>query len=185
MIDGGIWDVRSRKLGDESVEGRPEIGFADGDDAGKGRARFPAGARMLREGGVADHQLGAARRGEIGDLVGRLTKIRRHIDRADAKTGEHRLEHLIAVLGLHQDAVALFDTEALDQRRRDRADPAVELGPSPGRVSPDEGRALLQAASGLGQEMGEIGDPARLARDAAGGIDRVVRAQWARSRIET
>ena len=132
---------------------------------------------------MADHGGGAARLAEIGDLTRRLPEVRRHPDRAEPEAGEHRLEHLVAVLGLHQDAVALPHAPG-GQCRRHGVDPPVELGPGPGRVAPDEADLVPVAPRRLAQEMREVHHPLGNRRNAARGSLAKLR-HLRRSRIET
>src|SRR5882757_6945592 len=111
--------------------------------------------------------LGAGSRGEPGDLVRHQPEIGRHPDRTEPKRREHRPEHLVAILGMDQDAIAPGDA-ARGQRRRQRRDEAVDLAPGPRLLAPDEADALAMAAGILRQEMREIHHPARHRRHAAG-----------------
>ena len=98
-LGGGLAHV----LGDERVPGGAEAGLADRDgEAAASQAAACSGKAALQI--MAD---GAGGLRQVGDLVGGLAEVRRHVDRADAEAGEHRLEHLVAVLRLHEDAVAL------------------------------------------------------------------------------
>ena len=148
--------------------------------SGRGLAR---GRGVFGKIAMADHRRGTARLAEIGDLVRRLAEIRRHPDRAEPEAREHRLEHLVAILGLHQDAVALLHAPR-GQRRRHRVDAPVELGPGPGRIAPDEADLVPVAPRRLAQEMGEVHDPLRDGRNAARGSLRKLR-HLRRSRMDT
>ena len=135
------------------------------------------GARRLDRGGmvgeiaVAQERLGAGGRREIGHLVRHQPEIGGNPDRAEPERREHRPEHLVAILGMHQDAVALDDA-ARGERRRQRGDAAVDLAPAPGPVAPDEARPVAVTAGILRQHMSEIHDPAGHALDAARGRGR-------------
>ena len=70
---------------------------------------------------VAQERLGARRPRQVGDLVRHQAEIGWHPDRAEPEGGEHRPEHLVAILGMDQDTVTLDDA-ARRQRRRQRGD---------------------------------------------------------------
>src|SRR5262249_290684 len=72
-------------------------------------------------------------------------------------------EHLLAILGMNEDAVALLDA-ARGQRRRERGHLIVDLAPGPGFLAPDEADAVAMAARILGQHISEVHDPARHAQ---------------------
>ena len=152
----------------------------DEPDVGGSLAR---GRDVFRKIAMTDHRRGAARLAEIGHLARRLPEVRRHPDRAEPEAGEHRLEHLVAVLGLHQDAVALLHASG-GQCRRHRVDPSVELGPGPGRIPPDEADLVAVAPRRLTQEMGEVHDPLGNGRNPARG-SLIEARHLRRSRIET
>jgi hypothetical protein len=118
-----------------------------------------AGADVIGEGACADQPDRAACLGQVGHLVGGLPEVARHPDRAESEAREHRLEHLVAVGGLHQHAVALGDTELRCQRRGHRVDPAIELPPGPLLLTPDDGDAVGVAPGRLGDQVPEVHDP--------------------------
>jgi len=120
---------------------------------------------------------------QIGDLVRRLAEVRRNPHGAQAEAGEHRLEHLVAVLGLHQNAVAFRDAVG-GERGRHGVHAPVDLGPGPSRVAPGERNLPAIAAGRLPDEMGEVHDPPGNRGDAPLRI-RVGAGHFCRSRIET
>ncbi len=131
---------------------------ADADRAAK-RRRGRDGGGVIGEVGAADHRRGPARLRQIGDLLRGLPEVGRHPDRAHAETGEHRLEHLVAVLALHQHAVALGHA-ARCQRRRQRIDPGVEIMPGPEPLAPDEADLLPVPAAPPAAARGTGSSPA-------------------------
>ena len=104
----------------------PKLALADPPDEAERRARRLHGRGMVRKIAVAQKRLGAGRGGEPGDFVRHQPEIGRHPDRAEPEGREHRPEHLVAILGMHEDAVALADA-ARGQRRRQRRDLTVDL----------------------------------------------------------
>src|SRR5205814_5603082 len=68
--------------------------------------------------------------------------------------------HLVAILRMHEDAVALDDA-ALSQRRRKRRGRGIDLAPGPGLVAPDEALAAAVPARILRQQMGKVHHAAR------------------------
>ena len=121
---------------------------------------------MVREVGVAEHERCAAGGSEVGDLRRGLPEIGGHPDRAEAEAGEHGLEHLVAVAGLDEDAVAFRDA-ADGEGRGHGVHAGVHLRPGPGGVAPGEADLGGEAAGGLAQEVGQVHDPAGAGRDAA------------------
>ncbi len=115
---------------------------------------------MVGKVAVTQKRLGAGRGGEIGDLVRQQPEIGRHPDRAKPERSEHRPEHLVAILGMDQDAVALDDA-ARGKRRRQRRDQRVDFAPGPGPLAPDEANAVAVAAGVLGEQMRQVHHPAR------------------------
>ena len=109
---------------------RPERRRADGDQRRERRRGLAGGLGMVGEIGVAEHRARAAGGGEMRHLLRGLTEIGGHPDRAKAETGEHGLDHLHAVLRLHQHPVALGQAKRR-QRRRQRVDARVNLAPRP------------------------------------------------------
>ena len=85
---------------------------------------------MIGKIAMAQKRLGAGSRREIGHLVRHQAEIGGHPDRAEPEGGEHREEHLLAILGMHEDAVALGDA-ARRKRGRQRRDLRVDLAPGP------------------------------------------------------
>jgi hypothetical protein len=77
---------------------------------------------------------------EIDDFVRHQPEIGRHPDRAEPERREHRPEHLLAILGMNQDAVALDDATR-GKRCRKGGDQRVDLAPGPGFLAPDETNA--------------------------------------------
>ena len=122
------------------------------------KKRSAAGAISDREVAMADQGRSAARLGEVGDLTRRLPKIRRHPDGADLEAREHGLEHLVAVLGLHENAVPLLDP-LRSQRRCHGIDPPLQVSPCPAFLAPDEADLVPVTPGRLMQEVGEVHDP--------------------------
>ena len=139
----------------------------DGDHEADRRCCLPHGRGVLGKVAVADHAGCAARLRQIGDLVRRLAEVRRHPDGAEPEAGEHRFEHLVAVLGLHQHAVSLSDP-LCGKRCRHRIDAPVEIRPCPAALAPDEADLVRMPARRLPQEMRQVHHPVRFAPDAAG-----------------
>ena len=168
MLDSRCWHTDPIVLRYQGVIVLAEVRSPDGDhkpDVGSSLAR---GRDVFRKIAVTDHRRGAARLGEIGHLARGLTVVRRHPDSTEPERGEHRLEHLVAVLGLHQDTVALLHASR-GQGRRHGLHPSVELGPCPGIVPPDEADFTAIAPRRLTQEVGEIHDPLGNGRNPARG----------------
>ena len=120
----------------------------DGDHEADRRCCLPHGRGVLGKVAVADHAGRAARLRQIGDLVRRLAEVRRHPDGAEPEAGEHRFEHLVAVLGLHQHAVSLSDP-LCGKRCRHRIDAPVEIRPCPVALAPDEADLVRMPARRL------------------------------------
>ena len=76
---------------------------------------------MIGEIAMTEKRLRAGCRAEISDFIRHQAEIGGHPDRAEPERREHRPEHLLAILGMHEDAVALGDA-ALGERRRQRRD---------------------------------------------------------------
>ena len=143
-----------------------ERALADPPGESERRARRLHRRGMIGKIAVAQKRLGAGGGGEISDLVRHQPEIGRHPDRAEPERGEHRPEHLVAILGMHQDAVALADA-ARGKRRRQRRDVPIDLAPGPGPIAPDEADAVAVPAGILGEEMRQVHHPARHSRHAA------------------
>ena len=79
--------------------------------------------RMIGKVAVAQERLGAGGGREIRHLVRHQPEIGGNPDRAEPEGCKHRPEHLVAILGMDQDAVALDDA-ACCERRRQRRDTA-------------------------------------------------------------
>jgi hypothetical protein len=182
ILDGCFPGLAARVPFDQRVVVRTERRVSDRHDETdiRGLARRPD---VLGEIALADHCGGAARLRQIGDLARGLAEVGRHPDRAQAKAGEHRLEHLVAVLRLHQDALALGHPVGR-QRGRHGSHPPVDLGPCPGRIAPSEADLLPVAASGLTHEMRKVHHPPGYGCNASfrGGAGL---AHFWRSRIDT
>ena len=165
IVDRGIGDLVVRMRRDRLADGLLAKGaLADPPDelqrgVGDGRG-------MLGKIAVAQKPLGAGGGGEIGDLIRHQAEIGRHPDHAEPERREHRPEHLVAILGMHQQPVALDDA-ALGQRRRQRRDGAVDLAPGPGPVAIDEARAVAMPPGILGHQMRQVHHPVRHPRQAA------------------
>ena len=116
---------------------------------------------------VAEERLGAGRGREIGHLVRHQPEIGRHPDRAEPEGREHRPEHLVAILGMHQDAVALDDA-ARGERRRQRRN-AARRSRARSRISSPQTKPMRSPwrRAFCVSEMREVHDPARHPRDAA------------------
>src|SRR5690606_34625679 len=155
-------------LRDEGVVVLAEIRRADGDGEREVRRRLAAGACMVGKARAADEAARAARPGEIGDILRRLTVVRRHPHRAEAEAGEHRFEHLVAVGGLDEHPVALAEAETVAQGRRHRVDPRLHLAPGPLPLAPDEADVIRIAPGRLGEEMGEVHHPRGTGHNAPG-----------------
>src|SRR5882762_1238404 len=129
-------------------------------------------ARRFHRGGMAgkialaQERLGAGGGGEPGNLVRHQPEIGRHPDRAEPERREHRPEHLVAILGMDQDTVALDDA-ARGKRGCQRRNLAVDLAPGPGLLAPDKADTVAVPAGILGEEMREIHRPAGHRRHAA------------------
>ena len=117
---------------------------------------------------MAKERNGATRLTKIGDLGRRLAKIGRDIDRTQPKAGKHRLDHLIAILGLHQNAIALADA-LRSQRRSERVNAPIDLCPAPLALAPDKTDLSAEAARRLAEHMSEIHHAFRGWSDAAFG----------------
>ena len=137
MLDGRGWYADAIVLRHQGIVILAELRSSDGNHEPDVGGRLACGRDVFGKVGMADHGGGAARLAEIGNLTRRLPEVRRHPDRADPEAGEHRLEHLVAVLGLHQDAITFLHASG-DQCSRHRVDPPVKLGPGPGRIAPDK-----------------------------------------------
>jgi len=127
----------------------------NGDRNANARCRLFRRCDMVRKFSAANHGGSAARFGEIGDFIRRQTKIGRHPDRAEPKAREHALEHLIAVLRLHQDAVAL-PYAARGKHHSHRVHATVELRPGPAPLAPDQSNLAGVTLRRLAQELREI-----------------------------
>ena len=117
------------------------------------------GRGVLGKIDVAQERLRAGGLREIGDLIRHQAEIGGHPDRTEPERGEHREEHLVAVLGMDEDAVALGDAargECSGQRR----DLRIDLAPGPGFVTPDETGTRPMPPRILGQHVSEIHDAA-------------------------
>ena len=172
VLDGGVVEPRARMRRDRLAHrSLAESALADPPGELERRARRLDRRGMLGKIAVAQKRLGAGGGGEIGDLVRHQPEIGRHPDRAEPERREHRPEHLVAILGMDQDAVALDDA-ARGKRRRQRRDVAVDLAPGPGPLAPDEAGAVAMPAGILGQQMREVHHPAGHRADAAGGRGR-------------
>lgn len=88
------------------------------------------GSCMIGKVAVAQEGLRAGRGRKIGDFVRHQAEVGRHPYRAQAKGGKHRPEHLLAILGMNEDAVALFDPARLERGRK-RGDFVIDLAPAP------------------------------------------------------
>ena len=99
---------------------------------------------------------------------GTQPEIGRHPDRAEAEGGEHRFEDLVAVLGMHQDAVALADA-ARRQRRRQGGDPGIELRQFQDRSPQAKAGRSGKRRADLGEEADQVHHPAGNRQAAAGG----------------
>jgi hypothetical protein len=139
---------------------------------------------MVREVAVAEERLRAREGGEVGNLVRHQPEIGRHPHRAQPEGGEHRPEHLVAILGMDENPVALADA-ARGQPGREGRDGRVDLGPCPGAVAPDEAGALRMALGIAGEEMRQVHHPARAGNNAAFRSGAFCGRHFARSRIET
>jgi len=84
--------------------------------------------------------------GEIGDLIRHQAEIGRHPDRAQSKRCKHRPEHLVAILGMDQDAVTLDTPRA--------ASPAA---------SADTARSISRQVQDFSPQMKPIRSPWRRA----------------------
>ena len=106
----GIIDIGACMGSDRLAHGfLAERALAHPPSEGERRARGFRGGGMVGKIAVAKERLRAGGGGEIGDLVRHQAEIGRHPDRAEPERRKHRPEHLVAILGMHQDAVALGD----------------------------------------------------------------------------
>ncbi len=149
---------------DDRIVVFPERGFADRDDEADVRRSLPAHSSMLGKARATDHAASAARLRQIGDLVGCLAIIGRYPHRADAEAGEHGFEHLVAVGGLNQHAVALRHAELGDEGRGHRVDARLHLRPAPAPLAPDEADAIGITPRRLRQKMRQVHHPRRARR---------------------
>jgi hypothetical protein len=115
---------------------------------------------MIREIAVTQKRFCAGRARKIGDFIRHQPKIGRHPHRAQPERGKHRPEHLVAILGMNEDAVALCDA-ARGKRCRKRRDQGIDLAPGPGFFAPDESRAIAVPPRILRDEIAEVHHPAR------------------------
>ena len=131
--------LRSNRLGDAALA--ECAGLADAPGESQCRARRLHRRRMIGKIAMTEERLGAGGGGEIGDLVRHQAEIGRHPDGAEPEGRKHRPEHLVAILGMHEDAVALGDA-ARGQRRRQRSDLCFDLAPGKALLAPDEADAV-------------------------------------------
>jgi hypothetical protein len=114
---------------------------------------------------VAQKRLGAGGGGEIGDLVRHQAEIGRHPDRAEPERREHRPEHLVAILGMHQQPVALGDAA------RGQAAASAETARSISRqvqdLSPQMKPCGRHGGGHSGSQMRQIHHPVRHPHEAA------------------
>ena len=165
VSDGRFLNARAHVALDQAVV-VVAAGCADGNGDADARRRLPRRGDVGGELAAADHRRRAARLGEVGDLARRLAEVGRHPDRAQAKAGEHRLEELVAVPRLDEHAIALAHA-AGGQRGGHGIDPAVQLGPGPGRLAPHEADLGAVAPDSLAQEVRQVHDAPRDWRGAA------------------
>src|ERR1035437_1562683 len=120
----------------------------------------PSPIRQMKAsaGLAASAAAGAGGGGEIRNLVRHQPEIGRHPDRAEPERCKHRPEHLVAILGMDEDAVA-FDDAARGKCSRQRRDETIDLAPAPGLPAPDQAGAVAVPAGIPGDEMREIHDP--------------------------
>ena len=136
ILDRGILDVDAGMGRDRLADGcLAESALADPPGESQRRARRFHRGGMIGKIAMTQKRLGAGGGREPGDLVRHQPEIGRHPDRAEPEGGEHRPEHLVAILGMHEDAVALADA-ARGQCRRQRRDQGVDLAPGPGPARP-------------------------------------------------
>ncbi len=168
VFDRRIPNGRFRMRRDHIADGfLAEPALADPPGESERRARRFHRGGMVGKIAVTQKGFGAGGGGEIGDLVRHQSKIGRHPDRAQTKGRKHRPEHLVAILGMNQDAVAP-DNAARGQRCRKRRDVGVDLPPGPGFFGPDEADTIAMPARILREEMRKIHHPARQSYHAAG-----------------
>src|SRR6185312_13562352 len=110
-----------------------------------------SGLGMIGKIAMAEKRLGTGGLREISDLVRHEAKIGGNPDRTETEGRKHRPEHLVAVLGVNENAVA-FDNTALGQGRRQRRGSGIDLTPGPRPVAPDEACAVAVTPRILGQE---------------------------------
>ena len=132
---------------------------------------------IFREVGLAEEDPRPGHFGHVGHVVRHHAKVCRHPDPADPEGGQHRLQHLIAVLAVHQHRFARLDAK-LEQRAGQCRYPPVQLRPAPGLLTPHQCSALRKAPGVLREEVSEVHSPPRYRRL----MDRL---HFARSRIET
>ena len=165
VVDRGVLDLGAGMGSDRRAYGDLAEGpLADPPD--EFERGIGGGHRVIGKIAVAQERSGAGGGREPGHFVRHQAEVGRHPDRAQTKGCEHRPEHLVAVLRVDQDAVALADA-ARAQCRRQRRHRSIDLAPGPGPVAPDEALAVAMPPCVLGQEMGQIHHPARHPRQPA------------------
>ncbi len=150
--------LRSDCLGDAALA--ECAGLADAPGECQCRARRLHRRSMIGKIAMTEERFRAGGGGEIGDLVRHQAEIGRHPDRPEPEGRKHRPEHLVAILGMHEDAVALGDP-ARRQRRRQRVDLRLDLAPGKAPLAPDEADAVRQPPRILRQHVGEVHHPVR------------------------
>jgi hypothetical protein len=115
---------------------------------------------MIGKFAVAQKGLCAGSARKIGHFVRHQAEIGGHPHRAETKGGKHRPEHLLAILGMHEDTVVPSDAVRA-KRGRERRDFGIDLAPVPGSISPDEAGPVAKPARILGQHVGQVHHSAR------------------------
>ena len=117
------------------------------------------GRDMVRELGPGQQSFGPGRGGEPGNIFRRLAEVGGHPDATEFPASEGGLEHLIAVGGLHQQAVALLQPIAVAQGGCECGRPRLQFCPGPGYVTPDEADVVRMSPGGVRQELRQVHHP--------------------------
>src|SRR5260221_9108356 len=156
MLDTCFLDLGARMRSDRLAHGTfADRAFAYPPGESERRARRFDHGSMFWKIAMAKERLGAGGGGKPGDLVGHQPEIGGHPDRAQPERGKHRPEHLVAIPGMNENAIALADA-ARGKRCRQCRDEVIDLAPGPGPVAPDEADTVAVPAGILGEEMREI-----------------------------
>ena len=153
-------DLHAEPFGDERVEvGRVQLARPHARDERQVGNCLADRRRMPGKLASAQQRAGARRCCDVGDVRRKQPEVGGHPDCPDPEAGVHGFEHQVAVLGLHQDTVAVPDP-VLGQHGGERGHPGVELQPIPPPATPDQRGPVRETSRRLGHEPRQVHDPA-------------------------